>query len=256
MTNPVVGLAQIAYPTFPTGHGDLLGQIKRILGEASERGANIVCFPETFNQMHGSTDHIAEQIALICREYGLWVVFGTAMSDNYGLRNSAIIISNKGETAGIYHKQHLLGGEKDWGIVAGKSPVILETEFGRLGIMICYDIFSSKVVSQYEDKGVQIILCPSNMVVPIPDFRDRQREIVTSLATAISTQLNCFFGIAMAHGKGLISESKVVSPRGIIAESDQEGLVFSEVPADDLAVLPVLDMTQKEQAKFSAKLQE
>lgn len=253
MKNPVVGLAQIDYPAYPTGYGAILSQMDRTLEEASATGADIVCFSETFNQMHGSTDYITEKTRQLCQKYGLWVVFGTAIKDTYGLRNSAVILSRTGEIAGLYHKQHLLGGEKDWGLVAGTSPLMVETDFGRVGIMICYDIFSAKVVSQYEDQDVQLILCPSNMVVPIPEMRERQRAMVTSIATAISTQLNCFFGIAMAYSESLISESKIVSPRGIVAESEKEGLIISELSLNDLSVLPLLDMTQEEQIALLAQ---
>ncbi len=250
--DPVIGLAQIPYPKILQS-GDLLYTVRDVFEKAVAQGADIICFPETIIQVEDPrrcADYITEHISPMCKKYGIWAVFG-AVTYAEGMRNSAVILNREGEIADIYHKQNLLGGEKDYGMTAGTSPVILDTDFGRIGILICFDIFSARVVAQYEDQGVQIILCPSNMVVPILEMRDRQREMVISIATAISTQLNCCFGIAMAYGKELISESKVVSPERTIAEiKDEMGLLTAKLSLDDLSILPVLKMTEREQAEW------
>lgn len=257
MSNPKIALVQMAYPSFSTPLADHREKLGSFIKKAASEGADIICFPETIYQPPmpiECMEYIQAHIGPFCKDYKIWAVVGTVMHDE-GLCNSAVVINRKGEVVGTYHKQHLLGGEREYGLQAGRQPLIIDTDFGRIGVVICYDIFSAKVISQYEDQGVQLLLCPSNMVIPIPFMESRQRHLVDSIIDAISAQLNCFFGIAMAYGKNLISETKIISPRETVGSlSAIEGLLINELTLDDLSVLPLLDMTEKEQNELLSKL--
>ena len=71
--------------------------------------------------------------------YTLCPAYTSANGKNY---NSIVVFDRKGKKIGMYHKIHATEGEiKNRGITSGPlfQPVI-ETEFGPIGIQICYDI--------------------------------------------------------------------------------------------------------------------
>ena len=54
-------------------------------------------------------------------------------------RNSVVLIGRDGEIKGVYHKNSPTHGELDIGIIPGTDTPVFETDFGRLGLCICFD---------------------------------------------------------------------------------------------------------------------
>lgn len=55
-------------------------------------------------------------------------------------RNSSVMIDRQGKIAGIYNKNHPTIGEMQQGIVCGKDAPVIECDFGRVGMAICFDL--------------------------------------------------------------------------------------------------------------------
>jgi len=55
-------------------------------------------------------------------------------------RNSSILIDRAGKVAGIYHKNVPTHGELDLGVIPGTETPVFETDFGRVGLTICFDL--------------------------------------------------------------------------------------------------------------------
>ncbi|HIT18395.1 MAG TPA: hypothetical protein IAB57_02130 [Candidatus Fimivivens faecavium] len=67
----------------------------------------------------------------------------TETGGNGKVRNTAVFINREGEILGRYTKIHLfdaLGHEESEHAEAGDRVCVLDTDFGRIGIQICYDI--------------------------------------------------------------------------------------------------------------------
>jgi hypothetical protein len=54
--------------------------------------------------------------------------------------NSIAFIGRSGEILGAYHKVNLTVGEIEEGLCSGRAPVVVETDIGRLGGIICFDL--------------------------------------------------------------------------------------------------------------------
>lgn len=75
--------------------------------------------------------------------------------------NSVAIISPEGEFLGAYHKTFLTTGEIDMGITPGNGAVVIDTEIGRIGGVICFDLNFNELLMQYREAQPDIIVFPS-----------------------------------------------------------------------------------------------
>ena len=62
---------------------------------------------------------------------------------------------------GYYRKTHLPGQGCDCFIDRGDECVVMDTRFGKIGLMICYDLRFPEVARVLALKGARLILCPS-----------------------------------------------------------------------------------------------
>jgi len=84
--------------------------------------------------------------------------------------NSCLLIDRKGNIAGAYNKMHpvkdeiLIGksGKEAIGVLPGaKDQPVIETDFGKVGIQICYDANWQDGWENYKKQGAEIILFSS-----------------------------------------------------------------------------------------------
>jgi predicted amidohydrolase len=122
----------------------------RYVEAAGQRGADLVCLPEGYpgrtnaarpEQIPGKA---FDELARLARQYSLWVVAGLYVSQSSGadgIHNCAVVIDRQGELAGCYTKMHPTIDEcHSHRVIPGSEPTVVDTDFGRLGLAICYDI--------------------------------------------------------------------------------------------------------------------
>lgn len=136
---------------------------------------DIYCLPELFHVANlkngrppvkdaaedGSGRLIApfRQFAKAHRCYIVCPVYTTSNGKYY---NAAILIDRNGAIAGEYRKIRLTTGELAKGLTPGPSdPPLFKTDFGTIGIQICYDIEWPDGWAQLGEKGAEIVFWPS-----------------------------------------------------------------------------------------------
>lgn len=135
---------------------------------AGQRGADLVCLPEGYlgrtnadrpEQIPGRT---FDELATLARRYGLWVVAGLYVSQSPGsddIRNCAVVIDRRGELAASYAKMHPTIDEcTDRRIIPGSEPTVVDTDFGRLGLAICYDIGWPEYWADLARRGAELVV--------------------------------------------------------------------------------------------------
>lgn len=164
-------------------------RIKRVLERMSElTGMNpdIICLPELFDRIwvkeRKPIGEIAEDekmpgpvtssIAAFAKKNNCYVVCPLITKKNGNFYNSSLLIDRKGNIAGVYNKTHpekkemlpdqaFAGGHITPG--ATDQPVI-QTDFGKIGMQICYDVNWTDGWDSLKEKGADIILFSS--VIP------------------------------------------------------------------------------------------
>lgn len=140
-------------------------------------------FKECFNSLY-SSDHIkrngqAEKIpdgptcvalSEAARRANVWVIAGSIPElDNGKIYNTCPVFDREGGFICRYRKMHLFNVSIKDKITfceseffeAGSEPVIFETEFGNIGLGICYDLRFPELSMYYAEKGCFLLVFPS-----------------------------------------------------------------------------------------------
>lgn len=148
-----------------------------------ETGAKLVVFPESITTgFHPSLpledfadllprtmEPILAPMRKVCREHHAYCVLPTYERGRarHTIYNSAFLIDAHGDVAGVYRKTHPFPTERlsagGWTTPGMEYPVI-PTEFGAVGMMICYDGDFPEVSRILAIKGAQIIARPSALL--------------------------------------------------------------------------------------------
>ena len=83
------------------------------------------------------------------------------------MRNTTFLIDRDGEIVGDYSKMHLYSDmDEDAQLVHGSKSDVFDTELGRLGFMICYDIRFCELSRTYALKKADVLVVTSNFPNP------------------------------------------------------------------------------------------
>jgi len=182
-------------------------------------------------------------IAELCREYKVYVVYGFAERDPHAtdvLYNSALFINNKGEILGQYRKVHPFDTEKMW-CRAGCDFPIFQTDFGKVGIQICWDTAFPEVSRIYALKGADLLVVSTNWEKPYEEDWDLMTK-----ARAFDNTLHLVAANRIGDDRtlGWFGRSKIIDPLGRVIEAldeEVEGIIHAELD---------LSMTRKKRVEY------
>jgi predicted amidohydrolase len=87
-------------------------------------------------------------------------VFGIFEREGDAIYNTAALIGRKGELIGKYRKTHLPAVEA-WNETHGDGFPVFETDFGTVGMLICYDILFPEAARCLVLNGAEILFNPT-----------------------------------------------------------------------------------------------
>lgn len=242
-----------------------------LVSSAAAAGARLVALPEVF-AWRGPQDRepeIAEplsgRIGTFCselaRRHGIWLVAGSILetADTAAAQgrcyNTTALFSPDGTLAASYRKIHLFDVDVEGRItvresktrLAGDAPCCVDTELGRIGLAICYDLRFPELFRGLAAAGAEIVVLPSAFTAPT----GRAHWHTLIRARAIENQ--CYFIApdqfgASAMGFENYGHSLIVDPWGeVMADAGPGGpcVISAELSAALLArvrsELPALD---------------
>ena len=108
-------------------------------------------------------DAALEAMRVVARRHKVWLLPGTLpMRQDDGLvLNRAPLLDPDGRVA--FQDKHVMTRfeAEDWAIAAGAPPAVFDTDFGRIGIAICFDAEFPALVRAQVEAGAWLILVPS-----------------------------------------------------------------------------------------------
>lgn len=96
-----------------------------------------------------------------CAETGIHAVVGTLATDGAVLQNAALLFCPDG-TVYKYFKSHLPFLGADRFVVPGWDLTVFETDLGRIGMLVCYDIRVPEAARVLALSGADLIVLPTN----------------------------------------------------------------------------------------------
>jgi hypothetical protein len=98
------------------------------------------------------------------RSANAWVVLPLILSEGAGCANAALLLDRSGAVAGIYRKTHPVAaadGSFEGGVIPGREFPVFTTDFGRLGIQICWDMSHEEGWQALAKAGAELVALPS-----------------------------------------------------------------------------------------------
>lgn len=147
------------------GTGDLEHWTKW-LDRAGEKKVDIALLPEMFN---GKGVKDAEPIdgtaaTLLSQKARQWKMYVSgSFYEKRGdlVLNTAPLFDREGRLVGTYCKNQLYDPEEDDGATPGVGFPVFQTDFGKVGIIICYDSWFPETTRLLAYKGAELILFPN-----------------------------------------------------------------------------------------------
>ena len=148
--NITVSLAMQPFlpPDAPHRLESTLERMAELVDGASQCGADLVAFPEMSNTCGAADEWQFEPLdgptltamARKARQHSIAIVCPLLTLEEGRRYNSAVLIGPDGKLIGHYHKYFPTHWELDHGILPGSDTPVFETEWGRIGLSICFDL--------------------------------------------------------------------------------------------------------------------
>lgn len=157
---------------------DLLQQVEYFVDALSSYRCDVALFPEFFNaplmglsQHRNSVDSvrflaeftpkIIEEISKLAVSYNINIVAGSMpIIKNDELYNVAYLCKRDGRIEAQYKLHPTPHEKKEWSMQGGNNLSVFDTDFGRIGILICYDVEFPELGRILSEKDMQILLVP------------------------------------------------------------------------------------------------
>ncbi|MEQ7801734.1 bifunctional GNAT family N-acetyltransferase/carbon-nitrogen hydrolase family protein [Pedobacter sp. ASV1-7] len=206
-----IGLVQWQMRLFPDIEA-FYEQVEFFVDAVSGYGSDFIMFPEFFNtpllhpynhlpemeamrKLAERTAEIVERIQQYALSYNVNIISGTMpIVENNKLYNATYLCHRSGKTD-EYRKIHITPNEqKYYGMVGGDKIQVFDTDCGKVGILICYDVEFPELSRIYADQGMQILF--------VPFLTDTQNGYtrVRRCAQARAIENECYVAIAGCVG--------------------------------------------------------
>lgn len=147
-----------------------LSKAEKFIAEASESKADIIVFPEDFitgpiklrlEEFADISQRYCKYFQNLAKKYKINIVPGSIIEkESLGYYNITYYIDSKGDVKGQYKKINLWHPEKSY-INRGSEISVFNTKFGKIGLIICWDLMFPEIFRKMLRKGVNIVICPS-----------------------------------------------------------------------------------------------
>ncbi len=140
------------------------------LEEAASLRPDIICLPEGITVVGNPQSYIdvseavpgptTRRLGRLAEKLRSYIVAGIYEREGTAVYNTAVLIDRDGKLAGRYRKTHLPREEWEAGLTPGNEYPVFETDFGKVGLMICWDVQFPEPARAMALKGAELLLLP------------------------------------------------------------------------------------------------
>ncbi len=225
--------------------------MEKLVKRAKTRKADLIAFPELALTGYAVRDRAYElaepvpkgpsigRIEELAKKQKIYIITGVierSARASAVLHNTAVLISPQGYV-GRYQKMYLpthsVFEEKRYFRPGYQTPVF-QTQFGTLGIIICYDVYFPEVSRLLSVKGAELIVCISAS----PSVRRGFFETLTAARAIENTVFLAFVNLAgIQDGLQFWGGSRLLAPSGSVisqAKYDEDDLITAKINFSDI----------------------
>jgi len=170
----------------------------------SKFSGDLLLFPEGFISSKN-----LKKLCQLAKKYKKWIVSGMDDRRDKEIFETAVVINPKGKLVGEHKKTSITKSEIEDGYSRGGSIEIINTDFGKIGVAICYEIHFPEVARILALKGARIIFNPIGTGM----WHEKQYKIWTRTAAARAAE-NGVFVVGCSHFNDAIPIGFACDPEG------------------------------------------
>ncbi len=190
----------------------LVDYIDYFVDAISDYQSDFILFPELFNaplmqdynhmgvsqairELAGYTERLRDVFVEKAVSYNINIISGSMPIWKDDKLFNITYLCRRDGTWDYYEKVHITPAEKtDWGMSGGDKVKVFDTDAGKIGILVCYDVEFPELSRIYADQGMQILF--------VPFLTDTQNGYmrVRNCAMARAIENECYVAIAGSVG--------------------------------------------------------
>jgi predicted amidohydrolase len=194
------------------GAADLMRQAEYFVDALSGYQCDFALFPELFNAplmagynemnmpdairaLAGFTDELVHEFSRLAVSYNINIIAGSMPELRDGVLYNVSYLCRRDGSRERYTKLHVTPNEATaWGMVGGHELRAFDSDCGKIGILICYDVEFPELGRLLADEGIDILF--------VPFLTDTQNAFsrVRHCAQARAIENECFVAIAGSVG--------------------------------------------------------
>ena len=229
--------------------------------QAVNNGANLIVLPELantgylFSNRQDAFEH-AEAVPEgpstrawmdFARNHQVYLVAGLAEREGMQLFDTALLLGPDG-LIGKYRKAHLWNKEKLWFTPGNLGFPVFETPIGRIGLLICWDIWFPEVPRILTQQGADIICSLNNWVWTPPPLFDEAGKCMASYLTMTAAHVNNVFiaaanRIGEEYGGRYLGCSLIAGtngwPIGKVASPNEQAILYADIDLSSARSAPI-----------------
>jgi len=216
-----------------------LDKILRYLEEAGKKKIDIICFPEKSLQMHKipypHLDSHLEKIGAICRKYSMYCLVGGIVYERKKKVNNLYLINRKGRIEAIHSKVNLFYMEKQLDLYkAGKQMTVVSTDFGKIGLSVCWDNADPNLIKELSTNGAEIIFAAMHL----NDWKQMGYSLPDWPQTRAFENMSFYVWVDQFRTSKSSSKSYILHPQKIIKSiENKEGIIYSDIDLKEIKKL-------------------
>ncbi|PWF22557.1 carbon-nitrogen hydrolase family protein [Corticimicrobacter populi] len=245
MTPPIPAPLKVSVAQMQPVPHDLPATLRIVVSaarKAAAEGSRLIAFPEMYltPDTYETLETLREAALVVERgdldpllqvsaETGIHIVVGFFERDGNQTYNTAALIGPQG-LIGLHHKRHLplMPGDCFVDIPEDTSVPIFDTDIGRIGLAICYEIRFPEVTRTLALEGADIIVLPAAW--------PEQARILPDLFSTVRANENLVYFMApnrndAACGMPFIGNSHIIDPLGntLVRAGAEDGIFTAEI---------------------------
>jgi nitrilase len=235
-----------------------IAKAEGLVAEAAGRAARLVVFPEAFIGGYPKGEDFGarvgsrsaegrklfrryfedavsvpgpatQRLGWLARDHGVWLAIGAIERDGGTLYCTALFFAPDGSLAGKHRKLMPTGMERlIWGFGDGSTLPVIETGFGRIGAVICWENYMPLLRAAMYRQGIQLYCAPT--------VDDRETWPVTMRHIALEGR--CFVLSACQYTEQIRGGSLIVGPLGKVLAGpcyDEECILTADLDLGEIA---------------------
>jgi predicted amidohydrolase len=148
-------------------HDKSVAEIAQVVDREGAKGVDLIILPETWCGQKESPEAldgpIVTTMAALAKRHGTYLVCPIDRRDGERRLNTAVLIDRGGRISGVYDKVYPYWSEFELkpSVEPGHEVRVFQTDVGRLGLALCFDVNFPEVWQRLADQGAELVVWPS-----------------------------------------------------------------------------------------------